>query len=67
MAKVATTEQPSKSADQKGQYRVTNWGEYNKSFVNRDSITFWFDEDLQENWYYSGPEHRGGQFVYSDV
>jgi hypothetical protein len=67
MAKVATRDQTSKSADQKGIYRVTNWGAYNKSLVNRGSITFWFDEDLQENWHYSGPEQRGGQFVYSDV
>ncbi|MBX2927122.1 MAG: IS5 family transposase [Saprospiraceae bacterium] len=35
--------------------------------VKRGSITFWFDEDLQENWYYDGPEQRGGQFKYSDV
>lgn len=68
MAKIAsTTAQTSKSAEEKGKYRVTNWGAYNKSLVNRGSITFWFDEDLIENWYHSGPEQRGGQFVYSDV
>lgn len=68
MAKIATTtEQRLQSVEEKAKYRVTNWGKYNKSLVNRGSITFWFDEDLGENWYYDGPEKRGGQFVYSDV
>jgi hypothetical protein len=67
MAKIATTDQIKKSTDQKAKYRITNWQEYNQSLVKRGSITFWFDEDLKENWYYDGPEQRGGQFKYSDV
>jgi hypothetical protein len=67
MAKIQPSPAIDKPTEEKARYRVTNWSEYNKSLVNRGSITFWFDEDLQENWYYKGPEQRGGQFVYSDV
>lgn len=32
-------------------YRVRNWSHYNKSLVQRGSITFWFNEDLLSKWY----------------
>ena len=35
---------PSKKKDK---YRIRNWHEYNRSLVNRGSITFWFDEAPQ--------------------
>lgn len=28
----------------KKDYRVRNWSQYNKSLINRGSITFWLDE-----------------------
>jgi hypothetical protein len=28
----------------KDKYRIRNWKEYNRSLVNRGSITFWFEE-----------------------
>ncbi len=58
MAKIATTEQSNKPTAQKANYQVTNWQEYNKSLVNRGSITFWFDEDLHKNWHCDGHEQR---------
>ena len=39
---------PSKKKDK---YRTRNWKEYNRSLVNRGSITFWFSEDAVANWY----------------
>ena len=33
-----------------GNYKVTNWNEYNQSLKDRGDITFWFSEDAQENW-----------------
>ncbi len=35
----------------KDKYRTRNWKEYNRSLVNRGSITFWFSEDAIANWY----------------
>lgn len=39
---------PSKKKDK---YRTHNWKEYNRSLVNRGSITFWFSEDAIAKWY----------------
>ncbi len=35
----------------KDKYRTRNWKEYNRSVVNRGSITFWFDENAIQKWY----------------
>ena len=34
----------------KTKYAVRNWKEYNRSLVNRGSLTFWISEDLLSNW-----------------
>lgn len=52
--------------EKKDKYRVTNWSSYNKSLVDRGNITLWISESAMENWYYEGPDQRGGQFEYSD-
>lgn len=50
-------------------YRVRNWGDYNKALVERGSITFWFNEDIIKGWY--EPEHtsngRGRPRRYSHL
>src|SRR4029079_11027541 len=33
-----------------GTYRVRNWKEYNKSLVQRGSITLWVSEEVLEKW-----------------
>lgn len=33
-----------------GTYRVRNWGQYNKSLVQRGSITLWISEDVLKQW-----------------
>jgi hypothetical protein len=38
---------PSKKKDK---YRTRNWKEYNRSLVNRGSVTFWFSEDAIAKW-----------------
>lgn len=35
----------------KDKYRIRNWNDYNRSLVNRGSITFWFDENAIGKWY----------------
>lgn len=35
----------------KDQYRTRNWKEYNRSLINRGSLTFWFEESAIQKWY----------------
>jgi hypothetical protein len=54
--------------EKKDKYRTRNWKEYNRSLVNRGSITFWFDESAIENWYsIMRTGEPGRPDVYSDV
>lgn len=52
----------------KATYRVRNWSEYNKSLVQRGSMTLWISEDVLENWHpkVEGKRLRGGQVNYSE-
>lgn len=51
---------------QRPQYKVRNWSQYNKSLVNRGSITLWVDENLAQNWHHQEPPSgRGSPKVYS--
>src|SRR5580698_7943666 len=51
----------------KGTYKITNWSKYNESLVQRGSITFWFSEDVINQWHHANAEpRRGHPFVYSD-
>jgi hypothetical protein len=47
-------------------YRVKNWSEYDKSLVQRGSLTFWLSDDFEKTWRYVGEKQRGSQFAYSD-
>ena len=52
----------------KGTYRITNWGKYNESLVKRGSITFWFGEDVIDQWHHPNKRSKVGHpFVYSDT
>src|SRR3972149_1697557 len=49
-------------------YRITNWREYNESLVCRGDVTFWFSDDMIENWEHANDEPKVGHpFVYSDT
>ncbi len=52
---------------QKAIYRIRNWSAYNKSLVQRGSITLWISEDVLANWHPEpdSPRKRGGQVQYS--
>jgi len=56
------------SRSKKVQYKVRNWAEYNKSLIQRGSLTVWIDEEVLDNWHPEPPEQRvrGGQVRYSD-
>jgi hypothetical protein len=46
-------------------YRVRNWKDYNKSLVQRGSLTFWFSKDIIDNWNTTRKSSHGNQ-KYSD-
>jgi Transposase DDE domain len=39
--------------------RISNWKEYNRTLVNRGSLTVWIDEGAIKNWL--PHSHRGGR------
>jgi hypothetical protein len=52
----------------KGTYKITNWGKYNESLVQRGSITFWFSDDVIAQWHHTNSRSKVGHpFVYSDT
>jgi hypothetical protein len=55
-------------AKAKTSYRITNWRQYNESLVRRGDVTFWFSDDVIENWEHANDELKVGHpFVYSDM
>jgi hypothetical protein len=50
------------------QYRIRNWAEYNKSLVQRGSLTVWFSDDAIKTWIEElpGKTKRGRPRIYSD-
>lgn len=51
----------------KAHYRVRNWKEYNKSLVQRGSLTFWFSEEVIHNWAGQADEAAHGNQRYSNM
>jgi len=52
--------------DKKRTYRIRNWSEYNKTLIQRGSITIWFD-DAATKWLAKKlPHQRGRPKIYSD-
>jgi len=48
-------------------YRIKNWAEYNRSLVQRGSITVWFSQEALEQWYEKGHTcEKGRPRIYSD-
>ena len=56
-----------KKAKKRFRYKLKNWSEYNKSLIERGSLTVWLSEEVIEQWAYQGPRKRGGQMRYSDL
>jgi len=55
-------------AKAKTSYKITNWRKYNESLVQRGSITFWFSDDVIDQWGHANDESKVGHpFVYSDT
>jgi hypothetical protein len=55
-------------AKAKTSYKITNWRKYNESLVQRGSITFWFSDEVIDQWEHSNEVPKVGHpFVYSDT
>src|ERR671914_1425777 len=50
----------------KGQYRISNWPDYNESLVQRGCITLWISTEDTGAWQPEELPKRGGQRRYSD-
>jgi hypothetical protein len=48
-------------------YRVRNWRDYNKSLVQRGSLTFWFSKEIVNDWKGSEQHDTHGNQKYSDM
>lgn len=48
-------------------YRVRNWKDYNKSLVQRGSLTFWFSEDVVKSWKGTEQSDSHGNQKYPDM
>lgn len=52
---------------EKTKYKILNWSDYNKSLINRGSITFWFSEDTIKKWVSCKETgEKGRPEIYSD-
>ncbi|WP_324016973.1 IS5 family transposase [Aeromonas hydrophila] len=46
---------------------ITNWPKYNKSLINRGSLTFWVDAKVMNNWFHHDHHGRRGRSqLYTD-
>ena len=50
----------------KPRYRIRNWKDYNKSLIERGSITVWFSQDAIDKWHAVPTGKRGRPSTYSD-
>jgi hypothetical protein len=50
----------------KSKHRIRNWKEYNRSLVQRGSITVWLSEDAVDKWHAAPTGKRGRPATYSD-
>ena len=51
----------------KNAYRVRNWKDYNKSLVQRGSITFWFSKEVIQAWESGEKNDCHGNQKYPDM
>ncbi|HLL73641.1 MAG TPA: IS5 family transposase [Pyrinomonadaceae bacterium] len=52
----------------KQQYRIRNWHDYNKALVSRGSLTLWIDTHSTDTWLnVDRPARRGRSRTYTDV
>jgi hypothetical protein len=54
--------------NQKTEYRLRNWNQYNRSLVQRGSLTLWMEEGIQETWLVKDKSgKKGASPTYTDL
>lgn len=54
-------------SESKRRYSITNWAEYNRSLVERGSLTIWVDENVASKWHAPKEKRKNGRpKTYSD-
>lgn len=56
-----------KQKSAKPDYRVRNWAQYNKSLIQRGSVTLWISPDVERTWFAEPCGANGRPAVYSDA
>jgi hypothetical protein len=52
----------------KQQYRLRNWRDYNKALISRGSLTLWIDSRAVDKWLsHDSPARRGRRRTYTDI
>jgi hypothetical protein len=52
----------------KQQYRLRNWPDYNKALIARGSLTLWIDSRAVDKWLsHDAPARRGRRRTYTDI
>lgn len=49
--------------EKKAKYRIRNWKDYNRSLMNRGSLSFWISRELIDNWIVNEPNGSRGRSV----
>jgi hypothetical protein len=50
----------------KQKFKITNWLNYNKALINRDSLTFWLDDEAIQAWYESATHASGFESQWNE-
>lgn len=64
MPKITAARKSSRKSSRKT-YRFRNWSDYNRSLVQRGSITLWISTDIAQSWKPDTQHRQGGQFDYT--
>ncbi len=56
------------TSEARSTYKIRNWAKYNEALVNRGDVTFWFSDEILEQWKHENLEQgQGHPFVFSDL
>jgi IS5 family transposase len=56
------------STEARSAYKIRNWAKYNEALVNRGDVTFWFSDEILEQWKHDNENQgQGRPFTFSDL
>lgn len=63
MVKITKSLEKAQFPESKSNYKVVNWGDYNKSLVRRGAPSLWLGPKVSKGWYVAEPIQQGTQFT----